>query len=53
MRLEQRIEYLLRAALRAEREGDDRVARSLRRMADDIRPIDHSRATARATRVHS
>ena len=42
MSLEQRLEYLLRAALRAERNGEYRVARSLRRMADDIRPIDRS-----------
>lgn len=42
MSLEQRLNYLLRAALRAERNGDDRLARSLRRMAEDIRPIDRS-----------
>lgn len=42
MSLEQRLEYLLRAAVRAERNGEYRVARSLRRMADDIRPIDRS-----------
>ena len=46
MRLEQRLDYLLRAALRAERDGDYQVARSLRRMADDIRPIDRNRTTA-------
>lgn len=40
MGLEQRLEYLLKAALRAERNGDPRLARSLRRMAEDIRPID-------------
>lgn len=43
MRLEQRLEYLLRAALRAERDGDYHVARVLRRMADDIGPIDRTR----------
>jgi hypothetical protein len=37
------MEYLLRAALRAERDGDHHVARSLRRMADDIRPIERAR----------
>lgn len=42
MSLEQRMEYLLAAALRAERNGEYRVARSLRRMAADIRPIDRS-----------
>lgn len=40
MRLEARLEYLLKAALRAERDGDQRLARALRRMAEDIRPID-------------
>jgi hypothetical protein len=43
MSLEQRLDYLLRAALRAERNGDSRLARSLRRMAEDIRPIDPRR----------
>ncbi len=43
MSLEQRLDYLLRAALRAERNGEYRVARSLRRMADDILPIDRAR----------
>lgn len=42
MSMEQRLEYLLRAAIRAERNGEYRIARSLRRMADDIRPIDRS-----------
>lgn len=42
MSLEQRLEYLLRAAVRAEQNGEYRVARSLRRMAADIRPIDRS-----------
>lgn len=43
MSFEQRRQYLLRAALRAERDGEYRVARTLRRMADDILPIDRSR----------
>jgi hypothetical protein len=42
MSLEQRREFLLRAALRAERNGDHRLARALRRMAEDTRPIDRS-----------
>lgn len=42
MSLEQRLEYLLRAADRAERNGEYRVARSLRRMAADTRPIDRT-----------
>ena len=42
MSLEQRQEYLLKAAVRAERNGEYRVARSLRRMAADTRPIDRS-----------
>jgi hypothetical protein len=39
MTVEQRVRYLLKAALRAERNGEHRVARSLRRMADDILPV--------------
>jgi hypothetical protein len=42
MSLEQRLNYLLRAALRAEHYCDHRLARSLRRMAEDIRPIDRA-----------
>lgn len=42
MSMEQRIAYLLKAALRAERNGEHRIARSLRRMAEDIRPIDRA-----------
>ena len=42
MGLEQRAAFLLRAALRAEQNGEHQVARSLRRMAEDIRPIDRS-----------
>lgn len=42
MSLEQRLEYLLKAATRAEMNGDFDVARSLRRMAEDFRPIDRS-----------
>lgn len=40
MSLEQRLEYLLKAAVRAERNGEYRIARALRRMAADTRPID-------------
>ncbi|MFP4623023.1 MAG: hypothetical protein ACOC3J_06715 [Gemmatimonadota bacterium] len=43
MSVEKRLEYLLKAALRAERNGEYRVARALRRMADDVLPIDRSR----------
>lgn len=39
MSLELRIQYLLRAAARAEAEGQERVARALRRMADEARPL--------------
>lgn len=42
MSLEQRLEYLLRAAVRAEQNGEHQVARSLRRMAEETRPIDRS-----------
>ncbi|MBW3535223.1 MAG: hypothetical protein KY453_08425 [Gemmatimonadetes bacterium] len=38
MGIEDRIRYLLRAARRAEIEGDDRVAQALRRMADEAGP---------------
>lgn len=48
MRLEQRLEYLMRAALRAERDGDYQVARALRRMADDIGPINRARTPTAA-----
>ena len=50
MSQEQRRQYLLRAALRAEQNGDYRVARSLRRMADDIMPIHPSRTIRLAAR---
>lgn len=43
MSLEQRLSYLLKAALRAERNGEHGLARSLRRMAEDIQPIDRAR----------
>jgi hypothetical protein len=46
MSLEQRLNYLLKAALRAERNGDHRLARSLRRMAEDTGPIDRDRTLA-------
>lgn len=42
MSLQQRMDYLLRAAQRAERNGEHQVARALRRMAEDIRPIDRA-----------
>ena len=38
MSIEERIRYLLRAASRAEVEGDDKVARALRRMAEEAVP---------------
>jgi hypothetical protein len=38
--MEQRIRYLLRAASRAEGEGDRKVADALRRMAEDALPRD-------------
>ena len=42
MRWDERIWLLLRAASRAEGEGDQRVARLFRRMADDARPLDET-----------
>lgn len=40
MNVDERIRYLLRAATRAEGEGDLRIARLFRRMAEDVRPVD-------------
>ncbi len=40
MTLEERIRFLLRAATRAEDEGNERVARNFRRMAKEARPVD-------------
>ncbi|HUG41141.1 MAG TPA: hypothetical protein VMM12_11680 [Longimicrobiales bacterium] len=42
MSTEQRLDFLLRAAQRAERNGDHQVAHALRRMAEDVRPIDRT-----------
>ena len=40
--MDERIRYLLRAATRAEGEGDLRIARIFRRMAEEARPLDAS-----------
>ena len=40
MNFDERIGFLLRAAARAERDGDARVASALRRMADEARPFE-------------
>ena len=40
MSIEERIRYLLQAAIRADKEGSERVARTLRRMAHELRPLD-------------
>ena len=40
MSVENRAEYLLRAAERAEREGNARLAEILRRMAQELLPVD-------------
>ena len=42
MSMEDRIQYLLRAARRAEDAGDVRVARLFRRMAEEARPAEVS-----------
>lgn len=48
MTWEERIRYLLRAALRAEGEGDREVAATLRRMAREAVPVEVSpRSTIR------
>lgn len=39
MSMDERIRFLLRAATRAEGEGDERSARNLRRMAEEARPL--------------
>ena len=40
MSIEERIRHLLKAALRADEDGSDRIARTLRRMAHELRPLD-------------
>jgi hypothetical protein len=40
MTMDERIRFLLRAATRAEGEGNERVARNFRRMAEEARPVD-------------
>jgi hypothetical protein len=42
MSAESRIEHLLRAAARAEREGNARLAAILMRMAEELRPLDRA-----------
>jgi hypothetical protein len=44
MSIETRIRYLLQAASRAEGDGDVRVARLFRSMAEDARPVEGSDA---------
>jgi len=39
MSVEDRIRYMLRAATRAEDEGDSRLARLYRRMAEEAQPV--------------
>lgn len=46
MSIEERIRFLMQAAVRAEQEGSDRVARSLRRMAEQARPLEADPAPA-------
>ena len=40
MSMDERVRFLLRAATRAEVEGDERAARIFRRMAEEARPLD-------------
>lgn len=42
MSMDERIRFLLRAASRAEGEGDQRAARIFRRMAEEARPLDEA-----------
>ena len=51
MNVDERIRFLLRAATRAEGEGDLRIARNFRRMAEEVRGmIDTIRERAGALR---
>jgi len=43
MTVDERIRFLLRTARRAEGDGEVRIARSFRRMAEEVRPLDVSR----------
>ena len=45
MCVDERIRFLLRTALRAEGEGDLRVAELFRRMADELRPLGRTLAS--------
>lgn len=49
MNVDERIRYLLRAATRAEGDGDLRIARNFRRMAEEVRPLDGSEWLAALT----
>ena len=40
MNVEERVRYLLRAATRAEGEGNLQIAHNFRRMAEEVRPLD-------------
>ena len=51
MSAEKRIQYLLGAALRAAHEGDDRTARSLRRMAEEARELEARKLERRPERT--
>jgi hypothetical protein len=40
MSVESRVQFLLRAAERADREGNGHLATILRKMAEELRPVD-------------
>ena len=46
MNVDERIRFLLRTALRAEGEGDLRVAELFRRMAEELRPLGRALTSA-------
>ena len=46
MNVEERIRFLLRAAVRAEGKGDFRIAQLFRRMAEGVRPMEHALSAA-------
>ncbi|MBT3959138.1 MAG: hypothetical protein HOB12_12375 [Gemmatimonadales bacterium] len=46
MNVEERIRFLLGTAVRAEGKGDFRIAQLFRRMAEDMRPMEHALSAA-------
>jgi hypothetical protein len=53
MSTESRVEYLLRAAARAEREGNGHLATVLRRMAEELGPAEYGLPIPKFPQTHS